>query len=177
MTDLFDLEELPQEEEEENKMGSANHALIQTRLVRTLPEGQFSIATELSLDVSSTERQEILMLCKVNAKQELKPDIALYYAEDLHYLDPAEDIDLIRVVKMPLLCIEIISPSQSNRFMLAKFRAYFAMGVKSCWYVDPNLKLIKVYSSPKESEVFSEKGEVVDKTLDIRLPLGKIFCR
>jgi Uma2 family endonuclease len=175
MSDLLGLEEeLPPEEE---KMGSANHALVQTRLIRILPENQFSIATELSLDVSSAERQEILARCKINAKQELKPDIALYYAENLHYLDPAEEIDLIRVETMPLLCIEIILPSQSSRFLLAKFRAYFAMGVKSCWYVDPNLKLIKVYSSLKDSEVFSEKGEVVDKTLDIRLPLGKIFSR
>jgi Uma2 family endonuclease len=142
-----------------------------------LPEDKFSIATELSLDVSSPERQEILTHCQIRAKQELKPDVALYYVEDLHYLDPAEEVDLIRIEKMPLLCIEIISPSQSNRLLLAKFRAYFAMGVKSCWYVDPNLKLIKVYSSPKDSEVFSEKGEVIDKTLDIRLPLNKIFAR
>jgi Uma2 family endonuclease len=174
MTQLLECEEWP---EEDIDMGSANHALIQTRLIRTLPEDKFTIATELSLDVSSPERQNILAHCKISAKHELKPDIALYYAQDFDYIDPAEDIDLVRVEKMPLLCIEVVSPSQSSGLILAKLRAYFAMGAKSCWYVDPNLKLVKVFSSPKQSEPFFEKDELFDSVLDIRLPLNKIFAK
>ncbi len=172
---LLEIEENPVEEDID--MGSANHALVQTRLIRTLPEDKFTIATELSLDMSSPERQNILANCKISAKHELKPDIVLYYAQDFDYIDPAEDVDMVRVEKVPLLCIEVVSPSQTSGLILAKLRAYFAMGAKSCWYVEPNLKLVKVFSSPKQSEPFFEKDELIDRVLDIRLPLNKIFAK
>jgi Uma2 family endonuclease len=97
----------------------------------------------------------------------------------LDFFDPKEDIDLIRVEKMPLLCIEIASPSQSSVYLLSKFKAYFAMGVKSCWYVDSALRQINIYSHSKElglqSETYVSKGEVYDKALEIQIPLEKIF--
>jgi Uma2 family endonuclease len=141
-------------------------------------EDQFNAATELSLDVSVTERQDILRKCKVKAELDLKPDVCLYYAEDFDYIEPAEDVDVLRVEKMPLLCVEIVSPTQSSHDIIPKFRAYFAMGVKSCWLVDPTLKTIVVYSSPSRSKFFGmTESEVVDSVLPIRLPLEKIFFR
>ncbi|NJO17873.1 MAG: Uma2 family endonuclease [Thioploca sp.] len=163
--------------EEDIQISSINHALVQTHLIRILPDDQFTIATELSLDVSSPERQAILKKYHVKAERELKPDICLYNAQDLDYLDPelAED-DIARLEKVPLLCIEIVSPSQASLEILRKFRVYFAMGVKSCWYVDPNLKLVKIYSSLQQSKSF-EEGEVFDSVLNIHLPLNKIFFK
>lgn len=163
--------------EEDIQMSSINHALVQTHLIKTLPDDQFTVATELSLDVSSPERQAILKKYHIKAERELKPDICLYDAQDLDYLDPElEEDDAARLEKAPLLCIEIVSPSQSSLEILRKFRVYFAMGVKSCWYVDPNLKLIKIYSSLQQSKSF-EKEEVFDSVLNIHLPLNKIFFK
>lgn len=90
---------------------------------------------------------------------------------------PPEDLDVIRVKQMLLLCVEIVSPTQTGQDILPKFRAYFALGVKSCWYVDPNLKLIQVYFSPKKSKTFVTQEEVFDPALEIHLPLSKIFSK
>jgi Uma2 family endonuclease len=160
-------------------VASQNHALIQLRLGSQLLnfDDKFNAATELSLDISSPKRQQILNKYHIQAERELKPDICLYYADEFDYLDPThEEDDVVRVEKVPLLCVEVVSPSQGNAEILRKFRVYFALGVKSCWYVDPNLKLIKVYSSPKQSKTFDE-GEVIDSVLEIRLPLNKIFAK
>lgn len=166
--------------EETVGMSSIHHSLTQARLTGLLTaDERYIVATELSLDVSSPERQEILARYKVSAKTELVPDIVLYHLNGLDFFDPKEDIDLIRIEKMPLLCIEIASPSQSSVSILSKLKAYFAMGVKSCWYVDPALRQINIYSHSKElnwqSETFVSKGEVYDKALEIRVPLEKIF--
>ena len=69
--------------EEDIQMSSINHALVQTHLIKTLPDDQFTVATELSLDVSSPERQAILKKYHVKAEREIKPDICLYDAQDL----------------------------------------------------------------------------------------------
>lgn len=171
--------DLDHQPEEEKTVSSQNHGLTQLRIGAQLfhLSDQYNVATQLSLDVSSPERQQILSQCKVKAERELKPDIVLYYAKDFDYIDPTEDLDVVRVEQMPLLCVEIVSPTQTSQDILPKLRAYFALGVKSCWYVDPNLKLIQVYSSPKESKTFVTLEDVFDQVLEIRLPLSKIFSK
>jgi Uma2 family endonuclease len=79
---------------------------------------------------------------------------------------------------MPSLAIEVLSPTQGTNEVVANFRAYFALGIKSCWLVDTSLKNITVYKSPKESKTYDMiDGEVVDRVLDFRLPLSKIFAK
>jgi Uma2 family endonuclease len=148
---------------EEHKVSSLNHSLVQSRLVKAIDEQQFSIATGLSLDIS---------------KADFSPDICLYSAadEEIDFLDSSEQDDLLRVSKMPLVAIEILSPTQGNREILAKIRAYFVLGIKSCWLVDPGVKTITVYASPNHSKTYDmEDAEVIDNTLNLRLPLQKIF--
>lgn len=145
MNELLELENMRQEDFEEKKeIGSINHSLVQSRLIKALPDDNYIIASGLSLDVSSPERQEILNKSDVKAEKELIPDICLFNVGEIDYLEPDEG-DVLRTEKVPLLCVEIISPSQSSTQILRKFRAYFAIGVKSCWYVDPNL-ITKVLS-------------------------------
>ncbi len=77
---------------------------------------------------------------------------------------------------MPVLTIEIISPSQGTDDILAKFKAYFALGVKSCWLIIPANEVITVYSAQGDFESFGSKDtEVIDEILDIRLPKPQIF--
>jgi Uma2 family endonuclease len=183
MTEILELEDLPQEPFEEKKeMGSINHSLVQSRLIKALPDDNYAIATELSLDVSSPERQEVLKKCNISpdrkSKQEtIIPDICLFSAGEIDYLEPDEE-DVLKTEKVPLLCVEIVSSSQSSTQILRKFGVYFAMGVKSCWYVDPKLKLINVYSENlRNVETFTKAAEVIDPHLDIRLPLTKILSK
>ena len=41
------------------------------------------------------------------------------------------------VAEAPLLCVEVLSPSQRPEEMFAKCRRYKACGVSFCWIVDP----------------------------------------
>ncbi len=161
--------------QEEREMPSQNYSLVQARLGGLFNlDDRFNAATELTLDVS----QRDLTPFKIKATPELEPDIAVYYASEFDFIDTAEDSDVLRVSQMPSLAIEILSPTQGTNEVVAKFRAYFALGIKSCWLVDPSLKNITVYKSPKESKTYDmTDGEVVDNLLDIRLPLSKIFAK
>jgi Uma2 family endonuclease len=157
-------------------MPSLNHSLLQARLVKLIDE-RFVPLTELSLDITSLAE---VYLKSLSASKEIQPDICLYAADDkdIHFIDAAEADDLIRVNKMPLLAVEILSPTQGNKEILAKLRAYFALGIKSCWVVDPGLKIVAVYDSPNDSRVYQfTDPEVVDKTLDIHLPMQKLFAK
>lgn len=161
-----------------SNMSSRNHAIIQMRLGAQLNRyGQYTVASGLSIDVGTKERQTLLEKCQVKAERELKPDLAVYPVSEFDVIDPEEGVDPVRVTEMPLACIEIISPSQSTHEIVNRFRAYFELGVRSCWYVDSNLRLVKVYSSlkMKDTATFEGVAEVVDPILGVSIPLNRIF--
>jgi Uma2 family endonuclease len=163
------LNYLETEQKEYQHVGSLNHSLIQARLARLLPDDDsFTIAIELSLDVSQTDLSQF----GLKVKEELKPDILLY--EESYQPNPLEDI--VKMTKMPSLIIEILSPSQGFSDILAKFKAYFALGVKSCWLVTPALESIAVYSGQTYKPFDLEHDtEIIDEVLNLRLPIQKIF--
>ena len=95
----------------------------------------------------------------LRTKEELQPDISLYQGHrELSRFD-----DVLRMTEMPLLVIEILSPQQTLDELLAKFKAYFTLGIKSYWLVTPAIKAITVYSSSKHLKTFSMNYiEVID---------------
>ncbi len=174
MPDDLEIEKI----EPEEVMASQNHAIIQLRLgAQLLALGEnFTAATELSLDMSiPEERQAIMEKHGLEKTRELKPDIVLYRATDFGFIFPEQGEDKTRVRDVPLLCVEIVSPSQSSQEILKKFRIYFEIGVQSCWYVDPTLTLIRVYEGHLTGGKAFVDGELVDDTLGIKIPLNKIF--
>ncbi|MDM8560095.1 Uma2 family endonuclease [Candidatus Parabeggiatoa sp. HSG14] len=69
----------------------------------------------------------------LKTKEELIPDVCLY--EGKHRFNPSNDV--LKRSDMPQLAIEILSPKQSIDNILAKFKAYFALSIKSCWLIIP----------------------------------------
>jgi Uma2 family endonuclease len=139
------------------------------------------VFVELSLDASACGLD--LSKFGIKNKDELKPDVCVYLKTSAPKSEgdgeKRLDSDIIRVPKPPALVIEVLSPSQSVNELLRKLDAYFAMGVQSAWLVIPSLEEIKVFSPEKNRKNF-EVGtdeEVIDETLDIRLPIKKIFER
>lgn len=160
------------ENEERQDMGSLNHSFVQTRITGLLfNDERFTTLVELSLDVSKID----LSPFGIKAKEELKPDVCLYPKGAFEL----RRRDLLRISQMPLLAIEVISTKQYLDDILAKFEAYFTLGVKSCWLVTPVLESITVYSQTldnfKPFEISRSDTEVIDEVLDIRLPLVKVF--
>ena len=156
------------EDEDDDEMGSVNHSVVQGRIAGLLfNDGRFTVMPELSLDISQIDLSQF----GIKAKNELKPDICLYPNNV-----GGKKRDILRMPDKPLLVIEIISPEQGIREILAKFDAYFALNAKSCWLVMPEIKTITVYSQPDNFHNFDYNDtEIVDEVIDIRLPISEIF--
>jgi Uma2 family endonuclease len=169
MTNIFTTES--SEHEENFDMGSWNHALVQSRLNRLLPNDKFTLVTELSLDISTLDLSQF----NIKAREELKPDICLYPPTRRGLSRPT---DILKMSEMPLLAIEILSPTQGMYEIKEKFKVYFALGIKSCWLVAPEIGVITVYSSInqfKNFDLLSGNNQVIDEVLDIRLSLEEVF--
>lgn len=161
-----DLDELETEIEKADNMGSFNHGYTQARLVVLLDRvGKYTPVSELSLDVSGIDLSQF----GLKAKEEIKPDICLYPKRGR-----SRPLDILKMVEMPLLAVEILSPKQGTYEILEKFKAYFALGITSCWLVDPAINTVTVYTSIDEWHTFSS-GEVIDEQIDLKLPLEEIF--
>jgi len=174
MSEMFDIEEVI----EESDMGSLYHSTTQANLTGMLiNDKRLAVLVELSLDTKQIDLSQF----GLKAKDELKPDVCAYIK---HSPKPPSqqkeksrlDTDVLKMLKMPELAIEVLSPSQSINELLRKFDAFFALGIKSCWLVIPSLEVVKVFSQDSHKNFdIQHDTEVIDETIDIRLPLQKIF--
>ncbi len=55
-----------------------------------------------------------------------------------------------------------------------KVKAYFDLGVQSCWLVYPSVPAVSVYSGPKTFKSYVE-GDIVDHVIDVQLPIAQLF--
>jgi Uma2 family endonuclease len=135
---------------------SYQHSYVQSKLIVALSRyEQFSVFSELTLVIGD---------------QEYVPDICLYPKQTVTFGEE----DQVRMTEMPLLAVEILSPSQTLQDGVEKLKAYFSAGVKSCWLVSPFTMTINVYNAMKHVQIF-HTGEVIDSAMDIRIPLNAIF--
>ena len=168
MVELAELENDPNGEEV--KVGSLNHGIAQANLTTLFSHDErFRVITELSLDVSQIDLNQF----GLKVKDELIPDVCLYPKEQRLI----QGDDILKMSQMPILIIEILSPKQALGDILSKFKAYFALGIKSCWLVIPVNESITVYSKPHEFVSFgSRETEIIDEVMNVRLPLHKVFA-
>lgn len=103
-------------------------------------------------------------------ENEYTPDVCLYPKQHINVFEE----DTLRMTEIPLLAVEILSPSQAAQIALDKFKAYFNAGVQSCWLVIPTARAVVVYESPQQARSFNS-GEVVDNRLNIRISIDEIF--
>ncbi|GAB4029104.1 Uma2 family endonuclease [Spirosoma gilvum] len=137
-----------------------NHSIIQGNLTFALKlhyRNQFSLLPEINL--SMPERPDTV------------PDIAIYPKLQIDFLH-----DISSMTEMPLTVIEIVSPSQSDAEIIAKFERYFNAGVQSCWLVMPIFKAISVYTSLNQYKFFTDDTTLTDPTTGIELVLNEIFA-
>lgn len=133
---------------------SVNHSYVQARLTTLLGNyEQYSVFTELSIEIEG---------------KEYMPDISLY---PLRKFRPLQDET--KTKEMPLLIVEILSPTQNTQELIDKFQIYFKAGVSSCWLVMPMACSIAVCYD-LEKPIYS-KNEVVDEKMQISLLINKIF--
>lgn len=154
-------EQLSDYERERGKpMPTLNHAYVQKNLLVSIDYCYRKTYTVLSeLNLSMPQRPDTV------------PDIAIYPKLQIDFLH-----DIQSMTEMPLTVVEIISPSQSNDDILAKFERYFEAGVKSCWLVIPSFKAISVYTAPGTYKFFQHDTTLIDPATGIELALDEVFA-
>lgn len=152
--------ELSAYEMERNKpMPSLNHGYLQTKLAIVMGGRylkKYTLISELSLQMQT----------KPNAV----PDMCIFPKMQIDYLH-----DQTSVQEMPITAIEIVSASQSNDDILAKFERYFQAGVQSCWLVMPSFQAIAVYSAIGKYQFYTADATLIDTATGIELPLAEVF--
>ena len=137
-----------------------NHSIVQGNLVFALQlhyRQEYTFAPELNLTMPD--------------RPDAVPDIAVYPKLQIDFLR-----DITSMTAMPLTVIEIVSPSQSDAEIIAKFERYFRAGVQSCWLVMPVFKAISVYVRLEQYTFFPTDATLTDPTTGIELPLSDIFA-
>ncbi len=146
------------EAERGKPMPSYNHSAVQSNLTGLLwakYRQEYSSLSELSL--------------KLNGES-YTPDICIYSKRK-----PSWQQDIKNMTEPPLTAIEILSPSQGIETFQTKFAAYFAAGVKSCWFVQPFVETIFILTPDGNIAVFHE-GTLTDPTNGITLDMQEIFA-
>ncbi|MBV7333546.1 Uma2 family endonuclease [Chloroflexi bacterium TSY] len=162
---MSELTVLQEEEQEFDDMGSFNHSTVQANVAYLLKRiGKFTVSVELSLDSSSLDKNIF------DVKDELIPDVCIYPKRKL--LSP---FDVLKMKDMPLMVVEVLSFRQFQSSLIEKFNAYFALGIESCWLVDPVIRNVHVFSTINDWKTFSIGDDLIDSKLNIQFPVAEVF--
>ena len=78
---------------------------------------------------------------------------------------------------VPILAVEILSPSDQHEEITAKIEEYLACGVSLVWKVDPDFRTVTIYRPGKEPELVNMKQELSaePELPGFRVPVAEIF--
>ena len=136
---------------------SMNHSRLIGRLAVLLSayEEQYEILPELEFELSAGR---------------LKPDVAIMPRAAYDW-----EADIIRCTTPPITAIEVLSPTQSFDFLVAKIRQqYFSSGVQSAWLVLPAGRTICLLLPGQPMKVIAS-GTLHDPAAKVDISLDNLF--
>lgn len=136
---------------------SFNHSRLTYRLSVLLSayEEKYDIMPKLEFELSTGR---------------LKPDIAILPKQQHNWEE-----DIIRYPHAPITAIEILSPTQSLDFLIAKIRkGYFPAGTKSAWLVVPALRSIYFFL-PDQAPLVVTTGSFQDPACGVKVSVEAVF--
>jgi Uma2 family endonuclease len=109
----------------------------------------------------------------VLGKNERLPDVAFVSAARI----PPEGDPEGKWEIVPDLAVEVISPTDPDERVSGKILEYLDAGVKQVWLVSPALRMITIFRSLTDVQVFTGDSEIVSEDLlpGFRCRLGDIF--
>ena len=100
----------------------------------------------------------------------LTPDISVLPKRPIDWgREPARCRDL------PVMVVEILSPSQGYATAVEKIDAYFARGVQSVWEINPALRLVAIHRPGEQRPPVIQQGEARDPATGLSVRLEAIF--
>ncbi|HEX8427163.1 Uma2 family endonuclease [Hymenobacter sp.] len=136
---------------------SFNHSRLTYRLSVLLSayEDKYDILPELEFELSAGR---------------LKPDVAILLKQEYNW-----EKDVIRFPSPPITAIEILSPTQSLDFLIAKIReGYFPSGTQSAWLVVPSLRSIYLFL-PNQAPTIVTSGVLRDPACGVEVAIDAVF--
>ncbi len=131
------------------------HAYVCSNMITVLHQlEQYSVFSELTLQLD----------------KDYVADVCLYPKRQINFAAG----DIIKMTEIPLLIVEILSPTQGFQEILDKFVKYFEAEVKSCWLVIPVTQTVTVYSSMEQAQTFTQ-GDIVDNVLNLQVSAQDVF--
>jgi Uma2 family endonuclease len=135
---------------------SYHHGYVCSKLIAALSfVPDITVFTELTLQIED---------------KDYIPDICLYPKREVNLTGK----DILRMTEMPLVVIEILSPTQIVQDILDKFDRFFQSGIRSCWLVIPFAQTVSVYESSNQATVFHNE-KIHDAALQIDIEWRAIF--
>ena len=148
------------EKERGKPMPNLSHSVLELRLAVAFSAAHtdhYLVAPELTLEFADGLT--------------LTPDLAVLPKRLIKWgREPA------RCREVPLLVVEIVSPSQGYQTVVEKVDAYFARGVQSVWEVNPALEIIAVHQPGSEAPQIFQQGEVKDPVTKLSVRLEELFA-
>ena len=133
-------------------MPTLNHSLIQGRIIQLLLNEYTDFLTGPELHVRLREQRFLV------------PDIAVLRKDRIHPPYPTEPIHL---------CIEILSPDDRFRDVVAKCEEYLAWGVPMVWIIDPVNRVAWEFGPNRLLHEVPAGGSLTAP--EIAIPLAEIF--
>ena len=139
-----------EEQIEDEEMPNYNHSLVRSDIIEQIYDDKtFKAFPELTLDIENG----------------LTPDVCVYLREKAKPIDLNEPA---RFAEMPLVVIEVVSPSQNSQTLLKKAVTYVDKGVKAVWTVEPILNVVVVTTTNGIRRFYNENVESEGIKVDFR---------
>ena len=100
-------------------------------------------------------------------------DVAYISAETV----AAQTDDSTMIEGVPVLAVEILSPSDTTEEINDKIDLYIAAGVKQVWIVDPHFRTVRVHRQGRKTEFFTDDEDLTAEPdlPGIRVPVASLF--
>lgn len=82
--------------------------------------------------------------CWLTENQMRRPDLAFFSKEAIQVVDDSSE-------PIPPFVVELISPSDTSKHIEQKIIEYFTAGVRVVWHVHPDLRMVRVFTSPRHN--------------------------
>lgn len=123
---------------------------------------------ELRQQLKDTDCKPILEVDLVLANDSLVPDLMIICAQELQGK---------RYEKLPLIVVEIISPTSASRDHIIKRHKYEELGIKEYWIISPEEKCVTVFDFTANRHEMYCDGQVRSFVLPaIQIALDDIFA-
>lgn len=117
---------------------------------------------------------ELLSTFQQKGMGEILPELSVRFDNDVRIPDlvfapPGAEFQNGILVQSPLLCVEILSPSQRLSELFAKCEAYHSWNVPYCWVIDPVKHLCWEYHRDLPVQLIPENGSLTAGDLTVAL--------